>query len=398
MTITENKIESLLNTTKRILAHQQEIQALRGEQFNVFSILGMESRENDTHSAFLAELLNPKGSHLLGDVFLRAFINEIDYTGALDLETTKVITEMHVGTRNDDQLSGGRIDIYLIDLLGNSISLENKIYASDQNAQIARYVNHNKEKNTVYYLTLTGQEASEESAVEMKEGEHYFAISYEANIINWLEVCLKEAASHPILRETIKQYSILIKKLTNQLSDKKMEKEITELIKANYHEAKAIEANLWKVEMAIALDFLNKLKSRVAEELNNEEWVIEVTDNLENSYEGFQMYNKHWKSDIAIKLEGQSKIPWHNVILGFIAPKDKVERTWIQEVLNPLNLQEIGYSKESRVWPYYQYVLPWRDDSKRAELFDPLKSEILLKDLTGRILYLAKGSEKLLLA
>jgi hypothetical protein len=283
----QNNIKTLFETTRRILAHQNEVQALKGETFNVFTILGMESRENETHSAFLSELLNPQGSHLLGNIFLRAFLNEVDYNGELDPETTKVTTEMHVGTRNDDLLIGGRIDIYLTDHHGNSISIENKIYAGDQNAQIARYVNHNKEKNTVYYLTLSGHDASDASSGEMRSGEHYYTVSYESTIINWLEACLKEAANQPILRETIKQYIILIKKLTNQLSDKKMEKEITDLIKANYHEAKIIEANLRKVEMGIALDFLNELKMRVANELKNEDWIIEVTDNLENSYEGF---------------------------------------------------------------------------------------------------------------
>jgi hypothetical protein len=110
----------------------------------------------------------------------------------------------------------------------------------------------------------------------------------------------------------------------------------------------------------------------------------------------FRMYNKHWKPHIAIKLEGQSKMPWHNAILGFIAPKEKVDREWFHEMIIPLNLAELGYTRESRVWPNYQFVLHWRDDAKRAELFDDAKREILLKDLTDRIVYLAKGSELLL--
>ena len=94
-----NSIQSLFETTRRILKHQNELQALKGETFNVFSILGMESRENETHSAFLSELLNPNGSHLMGDVFLRVFLSEVDYDGELDPGLTKVTTEKHVGTR-----------------------------------------------------------------------------------------------------------------------------------------------------------------------------------------------------------------------------------------------------------------------------------------------------------
>lgn len=49
----------------------------RGDFFNVFSILGMERKEVETHSAFLAELLNPNGNHGLGNKFLTTFIDTI---------------------------------------------------------------------------------------------------------------------------------------------------------------------------------------------------------------------------------------------------------------------------------------------------------------------------------
>lgn len=45
----------------------------KGELFNTFSILKMETAENKTHSNFIAELLNPKGSHLKGSIFLERF-------------------------------------------------------------------------------------------------------------------------------------------------------------------------------------------------------------------------------------------------------------------------------------------------------------------------------------
>lgn len=73
-----NNFSSFLNSATKILEHQKELIRVKGESFNLFSILKMESKENSTHSAFLGELLNPKGSHLLGDVFLRLFLKEID--------------------------------------------------------------------------------------------------------------------------------------------------------------------------------------------------------------------------------------------------------------------------------------------------------------------------------
>ena len=383
-----SSIKNLLESSGRIAKHQEEIKRLRGENFNVFSILGMESRENETHSAFVGELLNPRGSHQFGNSFLKLFLDTVGYKGDFDIHSARLVLEKHVGSRDDEAKQGGRIDIYLIDAFGVSISIENKIYASDQFAQIERYVNHNQEKNTVYYLTLNGADASDASAGDLEEGEHYYAISYESTIIDWLNRCLKEATEQPILRESIKQYSILIKKLTNQLTDPKMEKEIIDLIANNYQEAKIIEANLRKVEISIANAFLQELKKRLSKECNDEKWVLKVSDNLENSYEGFTLHSTEWPNDLAIKLEGQSKIPYHNVVLGIVCPKSKIDREVLLAQLDGCGLREKGYTKESRAWPYYGYVLSWRNDEKRAELFDPKKREVLLNDMEERILWL----------
>lgn len=99
------------------------------ENLNLFSILKMESNENATHSAFLGELLNPKGSHLKGNIFLKLFLATIHGHGKIfDVDSTQLILEKYIGIRNDETKQGGRIDIYLKDKRGNSISIENKIF------------------------------------------------------------------------------------------------------------------------------------------------------------------------------------------------------------------------------------------------------------------------------
>lgn len=233
MNIEITNIRALLQNTQRIVKHQEEIKALRGENFNIFSILRMESKENATHSAFLGELLNPEGSHLLKNKFLQFFLEAVNYKGNLNIARAKLILEYHLGQTDTSKKVGGRIDIYIFDDLGNSISIENKIYADDQLVQIERYVNHNKERNTVYYLTLNGDSASDKSKGELKESVDYFCISYKETIIRWLNNCIKEAAELPILRESIRQYIILINKLTFSMDDKQ-EKEFNEEIFKNY--------------------------------------------------------------------------------------------------------------------------------------------------------------------
>ena len=46
------------------------------ESYNLFKVIDMTSNETSVHSAFLADLFNPKGLHHMGDVFLKLFIDE----------------------------------------------------------------------------------------------------------------------------------------------------------------------------------------------------------------------------------------------------------------------------------------------------------------------------------
>ena len=92
-----DKYKSLLKNTSVIIDHQRELDAIRGETFNVFSILKLEAKENWTHSALIAELLDPKGSHKMGDVFLKLFLTHIGFKPETTYENAQIIKEFHIG-------------------------------------------------------------------------------------------------------------------------------------------------------------------------------------------------------------------------------------------------------------------------------------------------------------
>jgi hypothetical protein len=265
----DSSIGHLLAQTKTILEHQKKAEILRGESFNVFSVLRMESNENKTHSAFLRELLDPNGSHLQGNKFLELFLKTINYNGNLNYKTAIVKVEHSIGNVNYLNKEGGRIDIYIKDRDGNTISIENKIWAGDQVAQIERYVKHNKKKNKVYYLTLHGNEPSQMSKGILKSGTDFYKLSYKEDIKNWLEACLKEAVDIPILRESIKQYIILIKKLTNTMDNKEAEK-LAELIFDNYEAAKTIHSNFNSAKNNVNNSLRESVLSKLTLSLGNE--------------------------------------------------------------------------------------------------------------------------------
>ena len=235
--INKARYQNLFNSVKQILKSKDELERAKGEKFNVFSILKMESKEDTLHSAFLAELLNPKGSHLMGTTFLSLFLQQLNIE-SFNFDEAKVHTEFSIGKVNHENRTGGRIDILLTDKK-RYISIENKIYANDQPNQIERYCNFNKDMNTVFYLTLNRKEPEGFSKNELTVDEDFHLLSYGDEILTWLEACLKESAESPIVRESIKQYIIIIKKLTGKMDDEH-KKELQKLIASHLEEAKYI--------------------------------------------------------------------------------------------------------------------------------------------------------------
>jgi hypothetical protein len=253
-----------LNKTTRLIHQQSYIEKLKGEKFNIFSILKMESKENDTHSAFLCELLNIHGTHLKGNTFLELFVKTINNDG-LDINSAEAKTEYPLGNIDDIEGTGGRIDIHIKDDFEYSIIIENKIYARDQVNQLVRYAKCNDGKNNVYYLTLFGTEPSNVSKKALELNKDYFIISYKEHIIKWLQLCIKEVPDVPFVRETLQQYLILIKKLTNTMGDNG-NRELNNIILDHYDTAKYISDNFNNVRLempkVIRSGVLNQLKTK----------------------------------------------------------------------------------------------------------------------------------------
>ncbi|MCU4177317.1 PD-(D/E)XK nuclease family protein [Carboxylicivirga sp. N1Y90] len=280
------EIKSLLNQVKAKLEEAEKIAKLKGENFNIFSILNMESAENKTHSAFLCEILNSDGNHGFNDVFLKLFLKRLKaitpenpILTKFTTEGAKVTAELSIGKIDYEAKTGGRLDIVITDIAGQNIIIENKIYATDQEIQIERYCNYQSNTSVVFYLTLEGTEPAEKSYGNKKADKDFYLLSYADDIIDWLSQCQKEATDSPIVRESIKQYNILLKKLTNQLTTNAMSQEIKDIIKRNLKGAKGIADYYHDTVNEIKDSFRQKVRHELKElKLNvNEEWFVEIT-------------------------------------------------------------------------------------------------------------------------
>lgn len=272
-----DKFEKLLSQVRVYVNEDKQRRAeafRRGECYNVFNVLGVDNMEL-SHSAFLAALLNPDGSHGMQDAFLKAFIDTIAHGGTkpeLDTAHAKVYTEYNIG--NITETTGGRIDILITDRSdtgsgkagGHAIIIENKIWAADQPNQLVRYHNF-APKATLLYLTLNGDEPSDQSrgTLNAQDGG-YRCISYRSDIIGWLQQCAQLAFDKPRVRETINQYINLLQQLTNQNTME--QKQLIQLLTENFEQATAVEQSMPDVRKHIFQDIFRK---QVEEQLKKED-------------------------------------------------------------------------------------------------------------------------------
>src|SRR5690606_4244508 len=138
--------ENLFGQVTTLIKKYNEIARLTGDNFNIFKTLGLSTSEVRLHSALLAELLNPKGSHGLKEKFLKLFIQKIvmnneDTIDLSEIEKATVVVEKWVGYIDVERNIGGYIDILIQLSNDRAIIIENKIYAGDQEGQLRRYHN-----------------------------------------------------------------------------------------------------------------------------------------------------------------------------------------------------------------------------------------------------------------
>ncbi len=313
--MTMNGIQSLFDKICLLSQAYKRLEDEKGENYNLFKVIDMTSNETSVHSAFLADLLSPKGLHHMGDTFLRLFTNEFLNGMSFSTETAIVEREKYIGPVT--ATTGGRLDIIVTDTDKKAIIIENKIYASDQENQLIRYHNY-AEKNTsehkLFYLSLDGTVHDEDKTAkhdnkELIEERHYLTLSYDSGILKWLEQCREKVVDKPLIREGISHYINLIKHLTNQTISKEMEKDLKDLILEN---PKYIQ-NLGIIREAINISMVElqrrfwELLKKKMEKFNNDDNDYSVIEKGEYRYaldEKEDRINKYYKGNLNNKRYG----------------------------------------------------------------------------------------------
>lgn len=271
------RIEDILKEIRE-LKEQHKKRAATGEFFNVFLIDGVKINE-DTHSAILADLLDPNGSHRRRAIFLKHFLN-LESLGLADSFDYSELEVFHVKRKANGKY--GEIDVLLEKKYDACIIIENKIHdARDRCSQLNRYYRNAKEKGftddqiKLIYLTLDGKPPSEKSlrgvdGQEALDVGRVIRMSYKSAIVEWLENCLKEVKTatktNPI-REVLFQYQEHIKNLTglSTKEDCSMDNKIINILANNYDLIPELENSIPKAKEHIQDKFWEELAKKITQ-------------------------------------------------------------------------------------------------------------------------------------
>jgi PD-(D/E)XK nuclease superfamily len=207
----------------RLKREEEDWKIRTAPDFNIFSVLKIERREVKLHTRFIAELLDPSGSHGQRDLFLKFFFEKAASCGLKPPEKLEweweVKIEEPINVEREEKESR-RLDIVLRCPNAKFIAvIENKIDAEEQPEQLSTYLrwlefedqkSSYSERNLIF-LTLDGGCSKEPEATRISQ-DKYVCLSYREHVRLWLETCLREVQA-PTLRFAIEQYLQIIRKL-----------------------------------------------------------------------------------------------------------------------------------------------------------------------------------------
>jgi hypothetical protein len=382
----EKLLDEVSEKMKKFEASQKE----SGELFNIFSITKIERREVDTHSAMIAELLNPQGRHGQHDKFLIEFLKIVTPTLQFtETEQAKVFKEK--------SFDKSRIDI-LIELDDHVFVIENKIDAEDGHKQLQRYKEildtHFKGKTgNLIYLTKYGSEAEKFSLGTVKNDE-YHRISYKNHIVNWLNSCIETLNTQPKVEYALKQYQDLIKKITGQNMTHNLKNELVELLLKdnNFESAQKIASVISLAKGKILFQFFQKLEEEITRLPN-----VSVKKNYHPNLE----YNENENEEKCLKwfLGGKENrhigvffdIGIPNVLFRIEVATHKLHYGIVP--MNQSNLENIPSHFTKRDWRITWYSKIYKDVFHNINLIKDENSQHLVDEVKNAIYMLRTEGE-----
>lgn len=239
-------------------AFESKITAQRARGLNNFNILTAVLSIHDEvrlHSRFIGSLLDPKGTHGQGPLFLEAFLKAVFWVG------TKPADPAHAGSIDvwpfDVEnarvyIEHRHIDIYVTDRTRH-IVIENKVNAADPSRQVERYIDAVRspagredigegevgpEDLLFIYLSKSRDAPPSHSlgAYELDRHRGYLVsrvsgspvaryknVHYRTHILRWLDICQEEAGNLTNINYALAEYRQVVERLNGTYKNKLMD-------------------------------------------------------------------------------------------------------------------------------------------------------------------------------
>ena len=381
------KLEFLFKEIALLENRYSEFNRQEAHEFNIFTLLLKSGDEVNLHTKFIYELLDPKGSHHQGRLFLDLFFKELLLDSPQD--------------RMDVFREKQNIDI-LLQSSDNAIIIENKIHTKDHSSQLSRYwktikkQGYKKSNIHLIYLTLFGEQPLEE-----KVRDKVLCISYREEISDWLEACIEKTETIPALREVLVQYLRLVKKLTHQSTEKGFIMDVKNLLlkEDNLKSIVGIESSIIEAKIEVQFNFWQTLLSNLFPHYAFTFYNTNNSKGLKGSIRRYYQQQKNIK-DYGVKYQIDENLSFFielrkNIYYGFeFLDEEKITEEQ-REALNGLDA-EWNEVSSTVYWRYPNKRLNFKDFNHQ-NIFDLIDGEQRIEDvkrISNEIIALISHYEK----
>lgn len=290
-------------------------------------------------SRILGELLNPKGRHAQGTLFLQRFIEICLPDIAQNTnwqEFIKNLSATRIMLEETTWMTGlqRRMDIYLSQpsLSKFSICIENKPYANDQEGQIYNYVEELKKRHNQFHLIYLNERGipseysiSEEERIKMEKRQEITYLTY-THLTEWLKACIADIQNASVLEFSKQLVQFIHKQFTgvNDMSEQQVL--LQNMMKTEETIAAAIKISATITEMIKTL--MNKLVEDLKKHEKRKIYTITADSFTGAKWESinFSLPEKEY----IIRFEfGNSG--FNRPVLGIFSSKDIKEASYSQE-------------------------------------------------------------------
>lgn len=353
---------------------------LLSPDFNVFSYIEPDELRL---SRIIADLLDPKGRHAQGAVFLERFLVWIGTTDWHAEDATSAWIEVPT-THNESK--DRRLDI-LVDWRGDKrgLAIENKPWALDQTTQIEDYAAEMKKRygdswRLVYLAGMEGQVPDEGSIAkvarkELEDSGNLVMKCYESMLTDWIDPCMAVCQSERF-RWFLKEFKSYVEATFMGVKDMTEMKEIAKKLIGSKESIEAMLSIREAYPEAMGI-LIEKLAGQLQDKKPSSEWCVKMQlSNPEKRHGGIEiLFTQETKQSYWVRFDFNDSM-YNGLLFGIMANPtsgaDRNNANWreiaalMKDKMEETNL--IG--EESENWPWwswmeeryrywYKYADPW---------------------------------------